>query len=83
MVINLDVLIEAWPMITGLILLVAWFIRLESKVLWLQTSHRDQKEEAQEKEAKMWAKIDGLQLTMTSILQSLAKIEGKLESSRD
>lgn len=68
-------LIRLWPLVTPIVFLIVWIIRLESKIIYMAKDH----EQSQVREAKVWTKIDIMQSTMTSILQALAKIEGKLE----
>lgn len=77
---TLEFILRAWPVFAALIGVVAWFIRLESKVLYLERDHLKQNESNEKRESTMWAKIDAIQATSTAILQSLAKIEGKLEA---
>ncbi len=74
---------EYWPVGVALVTMVAWFIRLESKVLYLEKDHHEHKRAYSERETQMWAKIDGLQVGITTVLQALAKIEGKLETRID
>ena len=74
---------DAWPMFLSFIGIVAWFARLESKLDHLKDDYTYHKEKTGDKEAEIWTKLDNMQATMTSILQSLAKIEGKMESNHD
>jgi hypothetical protein len=58
-----------------IVALSAWMVRLEAKILSIE---KDQKRKDTSDE-KIWAKIDSLQNNMTGVLQSLSRIEGKLD----
>ncbi len=59
--------------ITGILIgFIAWFIRLEAKVLNLEVNSAENKE-------SIWQKLDAMNVTMTTMGQTVARIEGKLE----
>lgn len=58
-----------------LIALVAWFVRLEAKVLNIEKEQTDSKGE----KAKMWEKIEYVQKSVTEIMLTLTRIETKLD----
>lgn len=59
---------------------VAWFIRLESKVNYLEKDHQRHTELQLQKDTALWAKVDTLQTSLNSLLQAVSRIEGKLEN---
>jgi type IV secretory pathway component VirB8 len=64
------------------ITLIAWLIRLEAKVMYLERDFNDKKNLDVSKEQKIWEKMDEMRDMMTNILQSLARVEGKIESKK-
>jgi hypothetical protein len=70
---------EIWPVLVSTILVIVWLIRLESKVLYLEKDNISRSE----KDKMIWEKFNELQTTLTGILQSLARLEGRLESKND
>jgi sensor domain CHASE-containing protein len=48
---------------------VAWFIRLESKVQYLQKDHEENKQ-------VIYAKLDTMQVTLNQLLQAIGRLEG-------
>lgn len=64
--------------ISGFIIALVWFIRLESKVLFLMDDHSNHKKEVKENDSKDSDKIDKLNQGLTEIKISLARIEGSL-----
>lgn len=69
-------------LIAGLI----WFIRLEAKVLNLEKDLNDHKEqlikkfdEDKEKDRVMWSKIDSIQSSINIMIQSIVRVETKLD----
>lgn len=66
---NYEAIGAMWPILIGVMFGVIWLVRLEAKVLYL------------EREKKMvWIKLDAIQVTLTEVLISLGKIQGKLET---
>lgn len=70
---------EFWPIIIACVVFIVWLIRLESKVLYLENDHKKEVEAKMLEQDKIWEKLNELQTTLTNILQSLARLEGKLE----
>lgn len=58
---------------------IAWFIRLESKVLYLEKDHEAHKDSVAKKDEAIWAKLDGLQATTNQVLQLVGELKGKIE----
>lgn len=69
---------------------IAWFIRLESKVLYLEKNHEENKSAINEEIEKhkketadsmriFWTKLDSLQLTLNQVLQMTSELKGKIE----
>lgn len=63
--------------------IVAWFIRLESKVQYLEKDYNRHQDDQDEKYKTMWAKVDAVQSALNSVLQAIGRVEGKLESKKD
>jgi hypothetical protein len=57
------------------VFLIVWLIRLEAKVLYLEKEH----EMRLENDKEIWNKFDNMQKLLSQIMQSLARLEGKLE----
>jgi hypothetical protein len=57
-----------WPVLGSVLFFVVWLVRLEAKVLSLEND-----------KTSMNVKLDALQVTLTSIATSLARLEGRLE----
>lgn len=70
---------DVWPLILSAVFVIIWLIRLEAKVLYLEK----QNEHRLENDKMIWEKFEALQSTLTTILQSLARLEGKLEGRHD
>ncbi len=68
-----------WPVVISFVLLIGWGVRLELQVAHLkeQISHADGKDQAKDK--IIWAKFDAFQGSLNSILQSVSRLEGRLE----
>ena len=66
-----------WPIVAAFICVFAWAIRLEAKVLYLEKHN----ENTEEKDKAIWAKFDVMQSTLTAVLQSLSRLEGRLEGA--
>lgn len=66
------IIAEMWPVVLSIIVFFIWLIRLEAKVLYLE---RDRNEH--------WNKIDAMQNKLQEIAESLARLEGKLETKHN
>jgi hypothetical protein len=63
--------------------LVAWFIRLESKVMYLEKDLETEKKHNTDRNEVMWSKMDAVQGSLHTVLQGIGKIEGRLESIKN
>jgi len=77
-----QIIADLWPIFIGVIIALVWFIRLEALVLFLKESHIHHVDAVGKKDAAMWAKIDSLQANITSVLQGVARLEGKMDSHK-
>lgn len=77
---EIDTIYKIGPLTVALIGAIAWLIRVEAKVLYLEKDHRDHKEVTKVREDDIRGKMDKLQETNISILQSLARIETEVKS---
>lgn len=87
---EVDMLLRLWPIFVGVIMLVAWLIRLEAKSLHTEEKLNahinnakkeldDHKKSVKDNEGKVWDKIDTIKDQNTEILRSISRLEGKLE----
>lgn len=84
-------LIPFWPMIVSFVLSVAWGVRLESKILYLEREkipylekeNIAHKENLEAKDKILWLKLDAIQTTVVQLLQAVAKMEGKYENKNE
>lgn len=67
--------IEFWPVLIFLGATVVWFVRLESKVLYLEKDHENHKQDFK----ILWTKIDNLQTNINEVREAVARIEEKLK----
>lgn len=65
---------------------IIWFIRLEAKVLRMKDDLDDHKkildkkfEDEKEKDKVMWSKIDSIQSSINIMIQSIVRVETKLD----
>ncbi len=72
--------ISLWPIAVGFVVFIAWLVRLEAKVLYLERDLIRSAKESAKKEASMSTEMKEVNSKLTEALKSLAKIEGRLES---
>lgn len=58
---------------------IAWLIRLEAKVMYLEKDHEAHKNINEKKDKSLWDKIDSLQVVIMSMKETLARIEERLK----
>lgn len=68
------------PLILSGIACIVWFVRIESKVLYLEKEKDAQQKTDKEKDTLLWAKLDGIQLTMNALAISVAKLETRADN---
>lgn len=78
-----SVILALISILAVLVGIVAWFIRLESKVQYLEKDYNRHQDDQEEKHKAMWAKVDNVQLALNTVLQAIGRIEGKLESKKE
>lgn len=76
---ELDLILKLWPIFGCFGFGVVWFIRLESKVAYLDKDHSNLVVAVKEKDLAMWSKIDSIQTTLNQLLQAIARLEGKMD----
>ncbi len=64
-----DTIAGVWPIFLSFLFSLVWLIRLEAKVLYLEKAQYEH-----------WSKLDAMQNKLQEIAESLARLEGKLES---
>lgn len=67
---SVEIITNFWPILLSGFFTIVWFVRLESKVLYLEKS-KDKDSE----------KLDAMQVKLDHIAESLARLEGKFESN--
>lgn len=72
-------ILEFWPIIVFLGGSLVWFVRLESKVLYLEKDHEHHKDEREKKDAILWAKFDAIQISTNEVREILARVEERLK----
>lgn len=70
------IVISIVTLLSILVGVVAWNIRLESKVMNLEKNHADNVE-------SVWKKLDDVQKNVIDVLQSVARMEGKINAERN
>lgn len=66
---------QNWFPLSALLAGLAWLIRLEGKV----KAHSEKHVEVTKTTDKMWNKFEGMEASLSTIMQSVAKIQGILE----
>lgn len=88
---DLEVITKLWPAFTGIIIVVVWLVRLEARSLSnrdrIQRLELDVKESATQKDfddhrESMKDNLKTIYSQNNKILQSVARIEGKLEHKK-
>lgn len=74
-----SIIVGILSIIGVLIGFIAWFIRLEAKVLYLEKDHDEHKKNGSEQMEKMAIKIDAFQITLNQVLQGIARLEGQIK----
>ena len=58
---------------------VAWFIRLESKVTYLEKDHLQHKAEVARRDEATIVKLDTMQVTLNKVLQIIGELKGRID----
>ena len=77
----LEEFLTLWPVILFLGASIIWFVRLESKVLYLEKDHQSQKEIQEKKDTILWAKFDAIQTSTNEVREILARVEERLKQN--
>lgn len=72
-----------WPVLISTMVFIFWCARLESKVLYLEKDREEGRQATTQRETVLWSKLDNLQSTVTELVKTVAKLEGKLENKKD
>lgn len=70
------------PEIVVLVSTVAWFVRLEAKVLFQGKDHTKLEETVKSKDKLLWEKFDLMRLDITKILEAVSFIKGQASQRR-
>lgn len=63
--------------------IVAWFIRLESKVQYLEKDYNRHRDDQDEKFKTLWAKVDAVQSSMNTALVEIGKLSASIGINHD
>ena len=77
-----EVLLKLWPVIVSVVLLVAWFIRLESRGDHLKDKHEELKDFVKETNKTLFEKIETLQKENKDMTNLVTRLEGQLSNSK-
>lgn len=77
----MDEVLKFWPILVTLVVCLIWCIRLEAKVVFLEKILEKKLDEDLQKNKTIEIRFDNLQTMMTTVLQSLSKLEGIIEVS--
>jgi hypothetical protein len=72
----LAIMVSISTLLLILVGVVAWNVRLEAKVKQLEKDHDGNVD-------SVWRKLDEVQSTVVSVLQSVARLEGKFDAERN
>lgn len=75
----LDKIGTAWPVFITCVFVIGWFVRLESKVLYIEKDQERERRERNERDREVSKKLDQLGIQLREVLQTVSHIEGKLE----
>lgn len=67
----MEELLKLWPVLVAMVVLIVWIVRLEAKVNYLAKG-------IEKEDRAVWKKIDSLSKSITEILESVGRIEGRL-----
>ena len=70
---------NAWPVLMTFIAIIAWFVRLEAKVMYIEKDHERERLERLERDKDVSRKLDQMSKQLSAVLQTVSHIEGKLE----
>jgi len=85
-VVNIDVANNLVSIILSIVTLlgifagfIAWNIRLESKVQYLEKDYDKHKLDTAKKDEVMWEKMDSIQASLNSLLVIIGELKGKIQ----
>lgn len=73
----------SWQLIVVLVGLIAWFVRLESKVHYNERQQQKDKEASDRSHKHALEKIDDIDEKLNKALQLLSEIQGRLNSRKE
>lgn len=79
MSIEFETALRLWPVLVTAVLVVAWFIRLESRQFFHERDFERFRSDSKKNEEKVWENIDKIRQSQSEILLTLSRIEGKLD----
>lgn len=71
---EIALVLKFWPMIVVVIGGIIWNVRLEAKVLSLQSKVEHEENELDSTQDKMWAKFDNIQVMLMDINRNLTEL---------
>ncbi len=76
---EVDLLLKLWPVLGFFFFGTIWFVRLETKFGSLEKDYNEHKESIKNKDLTMWAKIDSIQASVNTVIQSMVRVETKID----
>lgn len=76
---TLNIVSKLWPIFASIVLIIAWFIKLEVKQLFHYEEFERFRDDTKENEKKVWENIEKIREMQSEIIRTLSRIEGKLD----
>lgn len=75
------IIADLWPIVLAFLFGIIWLVRLESKFLNLKNNYDNYVVLEKDKDKVMWDKFESIQTSLNTLLQSVARLEGKMDNS--
>jgi hypothetical protein len=81
MIEKIQIISDLWPIVLAFLLGLIWLVRLEAKFLNLKSNYDNYVVTEKDKDKVMWDKFESIQTSLNTLLQSVARLEGKMDNS--
>lgn len=78
---KIQIISDLWPIVLAFLLGLIWLVRLEAKFLNLKSNYDNYVVAEKDKDKVMWDKFESIQTSLNTLLQSVARLEGKMDNS--
>lgn len=78
---KIQIISDLWPIVLAFLLGLIWLVRLEAKFLNLKSNYDNYVVTEKDKDKVMWDKFESIQTSLNTLLQSVARLEGKMDNS--